>query len=127
MKIYSDAITADVIRSTTREVPGLYIDELSAIPGARVRKYGYVVRTGGNTNRLRNSGVYGADHSTNAASWDQHGQWFALLYAIDPNARIAIYDGANDFHERTKGKYRKSEPSTLATHGAYLANANQGD
>jgi len=124
MRIYSDTLTVDDLRETAQQVPGLYIDELSAIVRPRVRAHGWTVQTSGNTNRYRNSGVYGADTSTRAASWDQHGQWFNLICERDPNARVGFYDNARDFHDRTKRKYATTpEPSTLATHGVYIEGA----
>jgi hypothetical protein len=83
----------------------MYIHQIENICRPKVRARGWKLNTAGSTNHHVNSGIYGAG-GVNSASWDQHGQWFAMLYAIDPRARIAIYESADDFHAKTKGKYR---------------------
>ena len=104
MKIYSDVLTrADLFR-TTAEHGNIWIDEIQEIKKPRVRKRGWEVKTCGSTNRKTNTGKHGAGDVT-AATWDQHGEWFALLYVLDPDARIAIYKDARDFHMRTQDKY----------------------
>lgn len=123
MRIYSDKLTTTDLRDTARKIRGLFIDHIEIIRSPRVRKCGYVVITSGESNHWKNSGTYGAA-TVKAATWDQHGEWFALLYAIDPDARIVNYESARDFHDRTQGKYRdEPEPSTLATHGVYIQGA----
>jgi hypothetical protein len=40
-----------------------------------------------------------------AASWDDWGRFFAAVFAIDPSARCGPYNGREDFHTKTDGKY----------------------
>jgi len=88
MKIYSDILTRSDLLKTARQVRGgLFVDSVEAIAKPRVRKHGWVVKTSGATNHWKNSGTSGPSHK-HAASFDQHGEWFALLYQLDPCAQI---------------------------------------
>lgn len=46
------------------------------------------------------------------ATYDEHGRWMARLFDIDPHARIKSavndFNGRDDFHAQTGGKYRAS-------------------
>lgn len=55
--------------------------------------------------RRRNSGRYGADKSGYAATWDAWGRFFAYLFDIDPDMTCYAYDGRDDFHAKTKGRF----------------------
>jgi|ERR1700729_4346849 len=49
------------------------------------------------------------------ATYDEHGEWMAKLFEIDPDAIIATYDGVEDFYRqtqetRTRGFQRASFP-----------------
>jgi hypothetical protein len=112
MKIYSNTLTQGDLYNIARQVPGLYLDGAFPIKSPKVRSKGWTVRTVGTTNRWKNSGTYGAE-STYSASYDQHGQWFALLYAIDPDARIVFYENAADFHKKTNNKYQPPTKPTV--------------
>ena len=103
MRVYSDILTrSDLTAACNR--PVFYVDELMTIQRPRVRACGWQVRLAGSGRRRRNSGVSGSE-STPAATYDQHGEWMARLFAIDPKARIACYDGVADFIQKTAGKY----------------------
>lgn len=102
MRIYSDHLDEYSIHKAARGI--LFIDSARPLKRPRIRSRGWEVKTSGNTSRWKNSGRYGAERIP-AASWDQHGQFFARLYAIDPAAWVAIYQSAEDFSERTQGKY----------------------
>ncbi len=104
MKIYSDVMTMGDLFRAAREYGNIWLDDVTEIKNPRVRKRGWIVRTCGNTNRKKNTGTRGA-HDLTAATWDQHGEWFARLYLLDEDARIAIYKDARDFHMRTEDKY----------------------
>lgn len=108
MKVYSDKLTrADLYGALPG--PSLYL-EATEIRGARVRSRGWTVRLEAlrGAGRFRNSGQYGAE-STRAATWDEHGEWMAALFAIDPDARIAVYDGRAEFERVTKGEYGRGQ------------------
>lgn len=104
MKIYSDTLTLSDLHNTVCQVGGIYLDSIESIDRPRVRQNGWIVQTSGSGNRWKNTGTMGASQEK-AASFDQHGRWFARLYELDPSARIAIYQGDEDFHEKTQGRY----------------------
>jgi hypothetical protein len=109
MKLYSDKLTrADLSAACTGEA--FFVDEIKEIHGARVRSRGWDLRLGNfESRRHGNSGTHGAaTWKTPAASWDDHGRWMARLCEIDPKARIAYYDGRDDFHRATGDKYREA-------------------
>jgi hypothetical protein len=55
--------------------------------------------------RRGNSGSYGAGYDY-AATWDEWGIFFAHLFAIDPEMTCYAYDGADDYHWQTNGRFR---------------------
>jgi hypothetical protein len=102
MKVYSDTLTTSDL--TAAAPTGTYVEAV-ALDRTRVRSRGWNVRlVFPASNRRRNTGVYGAGER-GAATWDQHGEWMARLFRLDPRARIAYYDGVDDFHAMTKGVY----------------------
>ena len=110
MVIYSDVLTTSDLHRTT--VNGLYIDDITPIKNPKVRKRGWKLHTASTTGtRWKNSGTHGAER-IEAGTWDDHGFWFANLYAIDPNARIARYQNADDFHAKTNNKYKAPAEAT---------------
>lgn len=115
MKVYSDTLTLNDLFEAARQVPNVYVDTpVEIISNPRVRSRGYVVRLGSTvSNRYRNSGTAGAKvwDDSMAASWDDHGHWMARLFDIDPDARIAHYSNANDFHVSTRYAYAP-QPTT---------------
>jgi hypothetical protein len=108
MRIYSDTLTARDLFETVRMVPGMYLDSIEEIKRAKLRQRGWIVQTAGSSNHWKNSGKNGAG-PTYAASYDDHGKWFALLYQRDYEAIIVgagRYNNADDFHKKTRDKYR---------------------
>jgi hypothetical protein len=103
MKIYSDVLDINQIcRATPRDC---YVGNSIPIQHPRVRSKGWYIHLDcPASNRYKNSGIYGASEQ-GAASYDQYGEWFNNLFAIDPNARIAEYQNAYDFHIKTAWKY----------------------
>lgn len=107
MRIYSDTLTREHLFDAARSAR-VGLDELIRIKHARVRASGWVVRLEGSSTRHRNSGTMGADTgASRPATWDEHGRWMAYLFAIDPHARIAYYDGAKEFNQMTRGAYAR--------------------
>lgn len=106
MKIYSDVLTREDLFATIRQISGMYIDEIAPLPSTKLRKNGWIMIVGSTTRkRYRNGGTYGADRQIFAASYDDHGKWYALLYKLDPDARICFYKNADDFHQQTDRRY----------------------
>ena len=105
MKVYSDILTATDLHAATPR--GVTVWECDPISKPRIRSHGWTVqlRCWGSARHV-NTGYYGAGEQ-GAASWDQHGEWMARLFDIDPDARIAYYNGAEDFHRSTRDKYTK--------------------
>lgn len=64
--------------------------------------------------RRRNTGRYGAEDAFQemyqaAATWDEHGAFFAVLFDRDPEAIIGHYVGRQHFHDKTQEQYRRVE------------------
>ncbi len=103
MKVYSDTLTRDDLVDALPR--GVTLDSCEPISGARVRANGWTValRCWGSSRHV-NTGQYGAGEQ-GAASYEQHGVWMAALFAKDPAARIAYYDGRADFERATDGRF----------------------
>jgi len=105
MKIHSDILTRDDLLDALHAAKcGSHFVRLDE-RGSRSRARGFDFRLGcyGGTRR-HNSGHYGAD-DTYAATWDDHGHFFARVFLADPNVIIGRYDGEVDFHVITDGLY----------------------
>ncbi len=105
MKVYSDSLTRiDLLDALPR---GVTLDTCDPIERPRVRARGWNVqlRRWGSSRHV-NTGMYGAGEQ-GAASYDDHGEWMAALFAKDREARIAYYDGLDDFERATNGKFAK--------------------
>jgi hypothetical protein len=105
VKLYSDTLTAADLHAAAN-LPA-YGVELVTIQRPRVRKHGWTFRLWGSSGRWRNSGQHGAERER-ATTWDQHGEWMARLFDKDPAAKIGPYNGCDDFHAQTQGKYREA-------------------
>lgn len=108
MKVYSDTLTRDDLYAA---LPAdVMIADMRELKNPRKRTHGYEIHLEGygtRHTRRRNSGWYGATeadpvgHYGYAATWDDHGEWMAALYEIDPLAIIACYLNRDDFYEKT--------------------------
>ena len=106
MKVYSDILEYHHLVAANDQA-GVTFDRCVPIRHPRVRKNGWEIRLTGSSTRHRNSGTHGAATWESApATWDEHGVWMAHLFAIDPRARIADYDGADAFHNYTDHKFQ---------------------
>jgi hypothetical protein len=105
VKVYSDRFTREDMRDAARYA-GVGLDTVTPITRPRTRKFGWVVKLTGSSTRHRNSGTHGAATWDSApATHDEHGRWMAFLFDIDPEAKIADYDGQAQFHFSTNDKY----------------------
>src|ERR1700680_1259432 len=105
MKVYSDSLTRSDLQDAARRAR-VGIDRLEDITRARVRRHGWKVQLTGSSRQARNTGMYGGDSGgSSPATWSEHGHWMAFLFAIDPEARIAYYEGAVAFHAQTEGAF----------------------
>jgi hypothetical protein len=87
----------------------------STLHGSRKRDRAYEVQLDAAPipgRRRRNSGTVGAGHGY-GATWDEWGEWIAQLYLIDREAIIGPYNGFDDFHVKTGGKYLVSGRETV--------------
>lgn len=115
MKLHSDVLIPSDFNAAINEaartgkIPSCTVVE-TVLQGSRSRARGITFRLGSfsaDRKRARNSGNYGADRVTGvkAASWDDHGHIFALLFDKDPDAIIGYYDGQDDFNHKTDWSY----------------------
>lgn len=111
LKIYSNYLLRDDLFEAAQEArmlgAGGHIQEIKPMGKTRTRTRGYEVQlTNPSSNRHRNSGTHGAaTWESSAATWDDHGHWFAQIFRRDPKAKCGPYDGVQDFHQATNQKY----------------------
>jgi hypothetical protein len=107
MRIYSDTLTIDDLYNLRAGIP-LTIDAgYQVLQKPRIRAHGWRLSTSGGRNRWKNTGTHGAS-SVPAASWDDHGRWFARIMWADPEAVIVAgrrYNGRASFHLQTDNAY----------------------
>jgi hypothetical protein len=97
MRIYSDILTKEDLYRELGDMPDVLLEHCRPF-SSRSTRYGYEVYLeglGGRHKRHRNG------REGKAATWDDYGVWMARLFAIDPNARIAHYNGYDQFIEYT--------------------------
>lgn len=72
--------------------------------GSRSRNHSFdvLLEGDGTTNKRRRNG----EPEKYAATWNQWGWFLGFLFNIDPDMKCWAYDGANDFHEKTKGVFK---------------------
>lgn len=95
MKIYSDILTREDIYSAVRGT-GAWIHSCSQ-HRSRSHQRSFTVYLEGNSVYARN-----APSGGQSATWDEHGLWMDALFAIDPDAVIAHYQGYADFVNQTR-------------------------
>ena len=106
MKIHADNLTAQDIRSMTP--PSIYADVQAFFSRKRARGFTvYLEYLGdhhgpGSGRHASGRGGFGyASERAIAATYGEHGVWMARLFAIDPSAIIAEYDGRDEFARQT--------------------------
>jgi hypothetical protein len=107
MQIHTDKIT---VADLHRELPSgcdLEVAERGSRSRARRFDVGIGAERGTDAHGIkrayaRNSGQYGADTYSRAATWVEWGDWMVALFKIDPEAKIGHYNGAGDFIEQTR-------------------------
>lgn len=123
MKVYSDTLTdADLDAATTAasshnpapsgdyQFTGIVgFETCRKMTRPQIRKRGWDVRLYriGSTRHF-NTGQWGAGDD-GAASYDDYGWFIAELFARDPQARIAEYDGAANFHTVTNDAFKPED------------------
>ena len=104
MKIYSNVLTWGQLIDA---LPADVIASIQVIRRPRVAARGwkvYLEGTGTRHTKKVNSGESGAGYHS-AATYDDHGEWMARLFAIDPDARISWWKNRADFDKGTEYRY----------------------
>jgi len=113
MRIHSDIITWDDLHDARLAAIShgeghVWLD--GSKHGSRKRDHAFEVglEGDGTTNkRRRNPGTSTSNRDLGyAATHDQWGWFLAYLFALDPNMTSVYYDGAEDFHAKTKEAFR---------------------
>lgn len=105
MKIHSDTLTMGDLYGAVPE--GCYLEAVQR--GSRSHARAFEVHMSaepgtdrhGIKRRYANSGQWGADVHTKAATYIEWGDWMVELFKIDPRAVIGPYDGEAGFVETT--------------------------
>lgn len=135
MKIHTNLIEeAHLTRARTyameqAEQGAFWIADME-VQGSRTHGHKLVVHLegdGSTSRRRRNSGTYGAVVGSFAATYDQWGWFLAYLFDIDPEARTdgRGYNGFDNYHEQTQGKYLLTtllQTATLLAHWEQMVN-----
>ena len=107
MKLYSDILTSEDLDAALPAGVGIRkVTRISTRQRLRCWEVFLEGRTAAHT-RKTNSGTHGAG-SYYAASYDDHGEWMAVLFDIDPAAIISHWKGRDAFHAGTKGAYARA-------------------
>lgn len=110
MKIYSDVLTG---QDFYRACSGMPIYPARAnLKGSRIQHFDVILRA------MRDHGRSGMGNIPGkCATWDETGVWMARLFDKDPALRIVSfrkYDGKEDFHSQTEGRYTGSDAERLS-------------
>lgn len=100
MKVYSKVITRAALVDALRESNPQGDITIDSLREFRPRNGGngfelYLEGWGERHRRARNG------REGKAATWDDYGNWFALLFKLDPAARISFYNGVGEFLDHT--------------------------
>jgi len=105
MMIWSDSLTSEQVQRAAHADENIGLEKFDALTRPRVRRHAWNVllyRIG--SRRTFNTGTYGAG-AHGAASYDDYGWFIARLFDLDPSARVAYYNGRDNFHHMTKHQY----------------------
>lgn len=118
MIVYSDVLTMEDLERACDFNAALYLNDARLVEGRKRRFEGVTIRA---TSALRapdwrehdSSAMRGGVKSfPQFATYDEHGQWMARLFEVDPRARIksAVNDfhGREDFHRQTSQRYERA-------------------
>lgn len=109
MRIHSDVLTRGDIFGAASGIESVWVDKWTE-HGSRSRKRAFeVALRGAGTRHTRwpNSGKFGADHTANAATYDDWGDFLSNLFDVDPDMIAGLYRGKSHFHVVTNFKYWK--------------------
>lgn len=129
MKIYSDKLTAiHLVLACHAAGPPIYLNgyDLKDGPRIRARRFESVtirarseLRTDDDWKSEVRGGLGGNRAMPQYATYDEHGRFMNALFERDPATRIVLavntFDGADDFHAQTGGKYRTAESNRQRT------------
>ena len=111
MRIHTNTI---VHRDLLDAARGLPVQVTATEHGSRTHARAFEILLTGTSNRLTNSGKYGAGEDY-AATWDEWGMFLFRLFDRDPFMRVGgikapVYKNADDFDRRTGGRYATLTP-----------------
>jgi hypothetical protein len=101
MRVHSDILTEQDLYRHLPVGVGASVDEIRR---PRKRARGWIVYLRGYGERhTRANGRHNGDM---AATYEDHGEWMAELFQIDPNASIGIYRNRGHFNQVTEWKFQ---------------------
>lgn len=114
MKIHADTLTLNQLHDAVPN--GCYIAQEEEV-GSRKRDHAFEVRLSG-------SSKYGLGYECaghKAATWDEWGIFINSIFEVEPTAICGMYDGRNDFIDKTQAEYERISTyrqDLLPTHSA---------
>jgi len=109
MRIHTDHLTTADIYKAARFARVDVVDLTEH--KSQSRDHSFNVKLEGESRRRPNPGASSKGYASGyAATWDQWGVFFAILFDIDPaaicgTAKRPIYDGRDDFERKTNGRF----------------------
>lgn len=104
MRIYSNKLSRSDIRDAAQEIPQVLHEIRHTFTPRRTFAWGFdVVLFSSRLEGRASAGMPGWI----AATWDEFGIFIDKLFAIDPDAKIAGYDGREDFIAKTTDDYNR--------------------
>lgn len=113
MRLHTDKITVDdlyraVNAAITPEDGVVWLEYYEHGSRSRARAFEVGLEGDGTVNRRRRNPGKSVPYGTNkgyAATWDAWGRFFAYLFDIDPGMTCYAYNGREDFHNKTEGRF----------------------
>ena len=116
MKIYSQTLTIEDLAQAAAAIPAVHLNGEPVLINGRKRRIEGVTIRATTAERMpdwreRDDSAYRSGRAAlpQFATYNEHGQWMARLFELDPQARIVSavndFNGVEDFHRQTSRRY----------------------
>lgn len=113
MRIHTDNVDAAVRAATdaAAQLEGVYAETIRYGSRSRAGAFELRVTADKRPGRRPHNGFANDTAGEYGATWDEWGAIFAAIFAVDPDATCRAYDGADDYHWQTAGRFRHGMPT----------------